>query len=249
MSKIVLVFSGGQDSTTILGKALHDGHEVYPISFDYGQRHKVELTMAHCIVDLLIAKNHLVHPIRQVDITSFGQLVDSALTRASMAVGQPHPLNDKVPSSFVPNRNAMLLTLSHAYAQHVGANEVWTGVCQTDYSGYPDCRDVFVQALNAALNTGYLTQIKFVTPLMWLNKAETWQMAAEYGILHEVVEYSHTCYEGNHKTPHAWGYGCAVCPACKLRSAGYEEWQANKSFSGARELGGFYDNGSIGEAP
>jgi 7-cyano-7-deazaguanine synthase len=226
MDKVVVVFSGGQDSTTILGLALHDGFEVYPISFNYGQRHAVELEMAENIVKALQAKGQPVHDLKVVDIRSFGQLVKSALTNPEMAVGQPHPMNAAVPSSFVPNRNAMLLTLSHAYAQHVEAEQVWTGVCQTDYSGYPDCRLDFVSQLQGALNTGYLTDIHFVTPLMFLTKAETFKMAADSDIMHEVLEYSHTCYEGNHTDKYEWGYGCGNCPACGLREKGYDEFMA-----------------------
>lgn len=222
--KAVVVFSGGQDSTTILGMALKEGYEVFPISFNYGQRHAVELTMGGHIIRALRDKGAKLNLGKEVDIKSFGDLVQSALTKPEMEVGQPHPMNAAVPSSFVPNRNAMLLTLAHAYAQHVGADEVWTGVCQTDYSGYPDCRLVFIDQLQIALNLGYQTHIHFVTPLMFATKGETFQMAVDADVMHEVLEYSHTCYEGNHTDKWDWGYGCGNCPACKLRAAGYYDF-------------------------
>lgn len=217
--KAVICLSGGQDSTTLLGKALHDGFECFAIGFDYGQRHKIELDQAAKIAASLRV------PYQVLDIKSFGKLVTSALAREEGTFGVPHERMASVPSSFVPNRNAVILTLAHAYAQEVGADVVFGGMCETDYSGYPDCREVFIDALEKALNIGYLTDIAFVTPLMHLNKAATFRMAAEVGVLDQVLDLSHTCYEGNHNDKHEWGYGCGKCPACELRKSGWEDYR------------------------
>ncbi len=218
--KAVICLSGGQDSTTILGKALHDGFECFAIGFDYGQRHRVELEQAAKIAASLNV------PYQVLDIKSFGKLVTSALARDEGTFGVPHQRMASVPSSFVPNRNAVILTLAHAYAQEVDAEVVFGGMCETDYSGYPDCREIFVRALETALNTGYQTSIKFITPLMHLNKAATFGMAAEVGVLDQVINLSHTCYEGDHEHKHEWGYGCGECPACELRANGWEGYKS-----------------------
>lgn len=128
----------------------------------------------------------------------------------------------------MPNRNALFLTTAHAYAQKVEADSLITGVCETDYSGYPDCRDEFIRSLEETLNLGYQTNIKIHTPLMWLNKAETFALAKAVDFLTVVLEDSHTCYNGDHNTSFVWGYGCGECPACKLRANGFEAFiQAN----------------------
>lgn len=218
MTKAVVLLSGGQDSVTILGLAIKNGFECFALGFDYGQRHKVELSQAKKIADTLEV------PYRVIDIRSFGELVTSALSGTG-SFGVPHARMQGVPSSFVPNRNALLLTLAHAYAQEVGAEVVFGGMCQTDYSGYPDCRRAFIEGMQNVLNHGYQTHIQFVTPLMWLTKAETFKMAEESGVLELVVSESHTCYEGNHDDFHEWGYGCGKCPACLLRAKGWEEYK------------------------
>lgn len=217
MNNAVVVLSGGQDSTTVLGHVLKAGFEVHAISFLYGQRHKIELECAAA----LCARHNIPHKI--VDLSFFGEMVTSATTGKGdvQEFGVPHPRMASVPSSFVPNRNALFLTLAHAYAQEVDADTVWTGVCETDYSGYPDCRNLFIKALEAALNTGYLTNIKIMTPLMYITKAETFKMASDDGFLSEVIGGSHTCYEGDHETFHDWGFGCGECPSCKLRADGW----------------------------
>jgi len=225
MSKAVIVFSGGQDSTTVLAKALHDGFECYAIGFDYGQKHAVELEQARIIAEALGVPYHV------VNCRAFGELVStkSALLDGTLNVNDHTPLahmEAAIPASFVPNRNAMFLTMAHAYAQVLGADTVWTGVCETDYSGYPDCRAVFIKELESALNTGYQTDIKIVTPLMHLTKGETFKMANECGALGLVINESHTCYHGNHWNKHVWGYGCGECPACKLRAKGWDDFKA-----------------------
>lgn len=219
MTKCVVVFSGGQDSTTILGMAvkLFGAENVHAISFEYGQKHLVEMECAENICSKLGVSRQV------VNIDAFGQLVTSALTEDGDTT-QPHQYKEGLPASFVPNRNAMFLTLAHAYAQELGATEVWTGVCQTDYSGYPDCRQDFILSLQCALNIGYQTNITFVTPLMFLTKAETFALAQTHDCLELVVENSHTCYDGDRTTKHEWGYGCGKCPACELRAKGYAEF-------------------------
>jgi 7-cyano-7-deazaguanine synthase len=217
----LVVLSGGQDSVTCLGFALQEFEKVSAISFVYGQRHEVELQCAAH----LCQKYHVPHKL--VDLSFIGGLVTSALTGKG-EVGKPHAYKAGLPSSFVPNRNAFFLTAAHAHAQEIGAGVLITGVCQTDYSGYPDCRNIFIEALQSALNLGYETGIAILTPLMWLTKAQTWELAEQVGFLDEVIKHSHTCYNGDHTTKHDWGYGCGTCPACELRKKGYEEFIASK---------------------
>ena len=219
-SPAVIVLSGGQDSTTCLGVAIANGYpDIHAIGFDYGQKHRVEL---ECAMELC-AKHDI--PFRVVGLSFLPNLVTSALTGQG-EVGQPHAYKPGLPSSFVPSRNALFLTLAHAYAQELGAGTIITGVCQTDFSGYPDCRDHFVKTLALALNFGYETDIDIRTPLMHLTKAETFALAQEAGFLTEVLALSHTCYNGDHETLHDWGYGCGNCPACELRAKGWEAYLA-----------------------
>lgn len=224
MKRAVVAFSGGQDSTTTLGHALALGYDCAAIGFNYGQRHAVELDQA-----TLIAKALNV-PFKVIDVRPFGAMVTSAMTGKGevQIFGQPHARMKDVPSSFVPNRNALFLTIAHAYAQELDASSVWTGVCETDFSGYPDCRLEFIEALEVALNIGYKTSIAFVTPLMDIDKAATFAMAEKDGVLDLVINESHTCYEGDHTHKHAWGYGCGTCPSCLLRKNGWEQYQANR---------------------
>lgn len=225
----LVVLSGGQDSLTCLGHALSIGGKVSTISFDYNQRHKVELECA-----LAMADKYNV-PFKLVKLGGMlSTLVTSALTGVG-EVGQPHAYKPGLPSSFVPGRNALFLTLAHAHAQEIGATHIVTGVCQTDYSGYPDCRDQFIQQLAKALNTGYETRIQIVTPLMFKNKAQTFLMAEEAGILADVLENSHTCYNGDHTTRHEWGYGCGKCPACELREKGWKDYKELKQYQFEQE--------------
>lgn len=219
----VLVFSGGQDSTTCLGVALEHFKHVHCITFSYGQKHEVELYCARNIVNMY---DHVDFEIIPID--TFQWLADSALIRgaAQKDVNADHNSKAGLPASFVPNRNATFLTLAHAYAQKVGADWLMTGVCETDYSGYPDCRRVFIQALETALNLGSNSHIKILTPLMELDKAETFHLAEEYGFLDTVLNESHTCYNGKRggEFYHEWGHGCGECPACQLRKQGWEKF-------------------------
>lgn len=213
----VIVLSGGQDSVTCLGLALAQYSSVIAIAFDYGQRHKVELECAAGVCE----RNRV--PFEVVPVPMLSKLVTSALTGEG-DVSASHAYKPGLPASFVPARNALFLVLAHAYAQESRSDTIVTGVCQTDFSGYPDCRDHFVRTMALALNFGYETNIEIRTPLMNLNKAETFYMAEEVGFLNEVIHGSHTCYNGDHTTFHEWGYGCGECPACKLRAAGYQKF-------------------------
>lgn len=211
--KAVVIFSGGQDSTTCLYWALKQYDYVEAITFDYGQKHKIELEQAARIC----AKEGVRQTV--IDISFLDTIVDSALT----SNGDVNKLNEKdLPSSFVPNRNQLFITLAHAYAQKIGAVHLVGGMCETDYSGYPDCRQDFIIAMQRVSNLGSHSYIGIDTPLMKLNKAQTFQLAENLGALEEVLELSHTCYNGDREHRHEWGYGCGECPACELRAKGYE---------------------------
>lgn len=214
----VVVLSGGQDSVTCLGLALKCYERVYAVGFSYGQKHSIELEQAK-----YICETHHV-PFEIFTIPALSALNDSALVNGG-DVSKAHHRNDKLPASFVPNRNAMFLTIAHAYAQKVNADSIVTGVCQTDYSGYPDCRQVFINKLETALNTGYMTGIEIITPLMFLTKAETFKLAEICGFLDTVINESHTCYNGDRSQTYKWGKGCGQCPACELREKGFKEYQ------------------------
>ncbi len=218
----LVVLSGGQDSVTCLGFALASYDRVQAISFAYNQKHVIELECAKTVC----AKYKVPHRIVQLG-TMLSSLVTSALTGVG-EVGLPHAYKPGLPSSFVPGRNALFLTLAHAYAQEIKADIVITGVCETDFSGYPDCRANFIGQLNLALNLGYEADIHFITPLMHLTKAQTFGLAEEVGFLWDVLENSHTCYNGDHEHRHEWGFGCGTCPACELRKKGFAEFQKEK---------------------
>jgi len=215
--KALVVFSGGQDSTTILGWAKNRFNDVYTITFGYGQRHKIEIEQAKKIAKILEVPNIY------FEFDLFKKMGDSTLV-GDGDLNAPHPHNPNLPSSYVPNRNALMFTIAHAYAQKIGAGNLITGVCQTDYSGYPDCRAVFIEALERTLNLGSEESIKFHSPLMYLNKAETFALAEKEGVLGIVLEHSHTCYEGDRAHRFEWGYGCGICPSCNLRKRGWEEF-------------------------
>ncbi len=219
MSKALVVFSGGQDSTTCLGWAKNRFEYVESITFDYGQKHKVEIAQAQKIASLLHVKNTL------LSLDAFSQLNDSALIDSTQDIGAHHRVHTNLPASFVPNRNAIFFTLAHAFAQKQGIEHIIIGVNQTDYSGYPDCREPFVKALELALNLGSEANITFHYPLMHLTKAETFALSKEEGVLDLVLNESHTCYNGEHSEKHAWGYGCGECPACVLRKQGWEAYE------------------------
>lgn len=222
MSRALVVFSGGQDSTTCLGWAKNRFEYVESITFDYGQKHRVEIAQAEKIANILGIKNTL------LSLDAFSQLNDSALIDSTQDIGAHHRTHTNLPASFVPNRNAIFFTLAHAFAQKQGINHIIIGVNQTDYSGYPDCREPFVKALELALNLGSEANITFHYPLMHLTKAETFELSQKEGVLELVLNESHTCYNGNHEEKHAWGYGCGECPACVLRKAGWETYERDR---------------------
>ncbi|MFQ1633378.1 7-cyano-7-deazaguanine synthase QueC [Aeromonas veronii] len=217
MKKAVVVFSGGQDSTTCLVQALARYDEVHAITFDYGQRHREEIDTARSLGSALGIAAHKV-----MDVTLLNELAVSALTRDDIPVSCELQDNG-LPNTFVPGRNILFLTLASIYAYQVGAEVVITGVCETDFSGYPDCRDEFVKALNQAVSLGLDRGIRFETPLMWLDKAETWALADHYGHLDTVRQQTLTCYNG------IAGDGCGTCPACELRRRGLNNYLADKA--------------------
>ncbi|KAB8310019.1 7-cyano-7-deazaguanine synthase QueC [Erwinia endophytica] len=218
MQRAVVVFSGGQDSTTCLIQALKQYDEVHCITFDYGQRHRAEIDIAQQLSHTLGARAHKV-----LDVTLLNELAVSSLTRDNIPVPAYDPQASGLPSTFVPGRNILFLTLASIYAYQVEAEAVITGVCETDFSGYPDCRDDFVKALNHAVELGMARPVRFETPLMWLNKAETWALADYWQQLPLVRNETLTCYNG------VKGDGCGECAACHLRARGLQEYQANRA--------------------
>lgn len=218
MKRAVVVFSGGQDSTTCLIQALQQYDEVHCITFDYGQRHREEITVAAALAHKLGARAH-----KLLDVTLLNELAVSSLTRDNIPVPAWDPNASGLPGTFVPGRNILFLTLASIYAWQVEAEAVISGVCETDFSGYPDCRDEFVKALNNAVSLGMARKIRFETPLMWLNKAETWALADYWQHLPLVRSETLTCYNG------IKGEGCRECAACHLRARGLADYQANAS--------------------
>ena len=214
--KAVIVFSGGQDSTTCLIQALRHYDEVHCITFDYGQRHRLEIDIAQQISQKLGVTAHKV-----LDVTVLSELAVSSLTRDNIPVPNHTTLANGLPNTFVPGRNILFLTLASIYAYQVQAKTVITGVCETDFSGYPDCRNEFVKALNKAVQLGMDYDLHIETPLMWLNKAETWALADYYGQLAFVRDNTLTCYNG------LKGSGCRHCDACHLRAKGLTDYVEN----------------------
>lgn len=216
-SKALVVFSGGQDSTTCLYWALKKYDEVKAISFLYGQRHAVELEWAAEICEQLGISQTV------VDLTDqFNQLNESALLSNSDNVDAT--TSRGLPASFVPNRNLIFLVYAHTFAQKIGFDTLITGVCETDYSGYPDCRFDFVQSAKATMNMASEVNIEIETPIMWLDKAETFMLADLCGGLDVVVNKTLTCYNGD-LTMNPYGVGCGKCNACLLRAKGYDEYR------------------------
>lgn len=222
----LVLFSGGQDSATCLAWALSRYPCVETVGFDYGQRHAVELearqTVREAIALAFPAWRGRLGPDHVIDIASFGAIADSALT-ADRAIEMTAR---GLPSTFVPGRNLVFLTYAAALADRRGLSVLVGGMCETDYSGYPDCRRETIDAMEAALNLGMDQAFCVETPLMRLTKAQTWALADELGgeALVEIIRRdSHTCYLGS-RDPHPWGKGCGTCPACELRARGYAEW-------------------------
>jgi 7-cyano-7-deazaguanine synthase len=209
--KALVVFSGGQDSTTCLFWARERYAEVEAVTFDYGQRHKLELECAADIAGELGVRHHV------LDMSLLGQLAPNALTRDDIAIEQK---DGALPTTFVDGRNMLFLTFAAVLAKQAGARTIVAGVCETDFSGYPDCRDVFVKSLNVTLNLAMDYPFVLETPLMWLNKAETWALADRLGAFDFVRERTLTCYNG------IVADGCGECPACKLRKRGLDDYIA-----------------------
>lgn len=223
----LVLFSGGQDSTTCLAQALTQYERVETVGFDYRQRHSVELDARLRVLAEIrsrfphwagrLGDDHL------LDLGVLGQVSETSLTRDvafQMETGG-------LPNTFVPGRNLLFLTLAAALAYRRGLEVLVTGVCETDYSGYPDCRDDTMKAMQLALSLGMDRRFLIETPLMWIDKAQTWRLAHTLGgqpLVALIIEHTHTCYLGDRVHRHAWGYGCAQCPACALRARGYERY-------------------------
>jgi 7-cyano-7-deazaguanine synthase len=225
----LVLFSGGQDSATCLAWALARYAAVETIGFDYGQRHAVELAQRPAVLGefrlafpswgLRLGADHV------IDLGVLGRISDTALTdeRAIELCA------DGLPNTFVPGRNLLFLTVAACVAYRRGLTVLVGGMCETDYSGYPDCRDDAIKAQQVALGLGMDRRIVIETPLMWLDKAATWALARSLGgerLVELIVEHTHTCYLGERGRRHDWGHGCGACPACALRRAGWERWRA-----------------------
>lgn len=207
----LVVFSGGQDSTTCLFWAKREFEKVVALSFLYGQKHKKEVELAR-----EIARNAGVE-FEVMDVSFIGQLGHNSLTDITMEMDRENPI-DSFPNTFVPGRNLFFLSIAAVYARERGINHIVTGVSQTDFSGYPDCRDSFIKSLNVTLNLAMDEQFVLHTPLMWIDKAQTWALADELGVLDIIRKDTLTCYNG------VQGDGCGHCPACKLRQRGLDEY-------------------------
>jgi len=223
----LVLFSGGQDSATCLAWALDRFAHVETLGFDYGQRHRVELDQRGVLRDAMRARagwdaglgeDHL------IPLAALGAVSETALTRDAAITMQANGL----PSTFVPGRNLIFLTFAAALAWRRGLRHLVAGMCETDYSGYPDCRDDTLKALQVAINLGMDTRFVLHTPLMWLDKAATWRLAEKLGgaaLVEAIRLHSHSCYLGD-RTPHDWGAGCGTCPACELRARGWARYVA-----------------------
>lgn len=232
MSTALVLFSAGQDSATCLAWALSAFERVETIGFAYGQRHAVELNQRPILRDAIAALRPewaaRLGGDTVVDLSGYGALAESALT-ADRAIEM---LENGLPSTFVPGRNLVFLSVAAAHAYRQSASTLVGGMCETDYSGYPDCRRETIDAMEQALALGLATPLKIATPLMHLTKAQTWALADDLGgavLVDAILEHSQTCYEGDRSKRHDWGYGCGVCPACELRANGWREWSASKA--------------------
>lgn len=226
----LVLFSGGQDSTTCLAYALEKYQRVETIGFDYGQRHRIELdTRLRVLSELRQRFPHWATRLQDdhlLDLAVLGQVSETSLTRDMEFRMEQSGL----PNTFVPGRNLLFLTLAAALAYRRGLQVLIAGVCETDYSGYPDCRDDTIKAMQVALSLGMDRRFLLETPLMWIDKAATWKMAEQLGgkdLVNLIVEHTHTCYLGERGQLHEWGYGCSACPACELRARGWEKYASS----------------------
>lgn len=233
----LVLFSGGQDSTVCLAWALTRFARVETIGFDYGQRHVIELTVRAGLRDKMAALNpawaarlgedHL------VQLDALAAISETALTRETAI----EIADNGLPTTFVPGRNLIFLNFAGALAYRRGARHLVAGMCETDYSGYPDCRDDTIKAMQVALTLGLDKRLTIHTPLMWIDKADTFALAEELGgeaFLDLVVEESHSCYLGDRSRRHDWGYGCGTCPACQLRAQGFAKFMSRREAARAR---------------
>jgi 7-cyano-7-deazaguanine synthase len=227
----LVLFSGGQDSTVCLAWALERFARVETVGFDYGQRHAIELDVRPLLRDRVSAlrpewrqrlgEDHIVR------LDALASISDTALTRDTEIT----VADSGLPTTFVPGRNLIFFTFAGALAWRRGARHIVGGMCETDYSGYPDCRDATIKAMQVALSLGLDRPTVLHTPLMWIDKAATFALAEEIGgqaLVDLIVEHSHSCYVGDRSHRHAWGYGCGECPACQLRAQGFEKFMASK---------------------
>jgi 7-cyano-7-deazaguanine synthase len=231
----LVLFSGGQDSSTCLAWALSQFERVETIGFAYGQRHAIELEVRRPLRDAMAASNPVWARRLSVDhvigLDVLGRVSRSALT-ADMPLGGT---TNNLPATFVPGRNLVFLTFAAIVAYQRGLKHIVTGVCETDYSGYPDCRDDTIKALQAALNLGMDSRFVLHTPLMWRDKEATWALAAELGgtpLVEMIRELSHSCYQGDRQHRHDWGHGCGECDACRLRAKGWERYRDTQAKGG-----------------
>ena len=236
----LVLFSGGQDSTTCLAHALSKYQRVETISFDYRQRHAIELQTRLTVLSEIrqrfpqwatkLGEDHL------LDLAVLGTVSETSLTRDTAFKMEQGGL----PNTFVPGRNLLFLTLAAAVAYRRDLQVLVTGVCETDFSGYPDCRDDTMKAMQLALSLGMDKRFLIETPLMWIDKAATWELAYDIGqasglpdggraLVDLIVEHTHTCYQGDREHFHTWGYGCGTCPACDLRERGYQKYVASRA--------------------
>ncbi|MCD6027672.1 MAG: queC [Solimicrobium sp.] len=226
-SSAIVLFSGGQDSTTCLAWALKNYERVETLGFDYGQRHDIELTTRLPLREKIIQCNpdwvDRLGPDHLLDLSLISSISETAMTADIDIVMQKSGL----PNTFVPGRNILFMTVAAALAYRRGIDVLIGGMCETDFSGYPDCRDDSMKALQVALNLGMNTRINLATPLMWLDKSETWQLAFDIGgsaLIELIRTDTHTCYLGERGRRFDWGYGCGTCPACVLRANGYAKF-------------------------
>ena len=228
----LVLFSGGQDSATCLAWALKQFDRVETIGFDYGQRHRVELECRQVVREKIVSiqpdwgarlgQDHC------VDMNVLGDIGGTAMTKdVEIAFDE-----SGLPNTFVPARNLVFFNFAAAIAYRRGSKHLIGGMCETDYSGYPDCRDDTLKSLQATLNLGMESRFVLHTPLMWIDKERTWEMAQQLGgdkLVQLIIDETHTCYLGDRRLRHAWGFGCGKCPACELRSAGYDKWISSRA--------------------
>lgn len=232
--RALVLFSGGQDSTTCLAWSLERYEHVETVGFDYKQRHAVELTCRDKVISEIrgsfsdwrgrLGEDHM------LDLSLLGQISETSLTQDKAIAFASNGL----PNTFVPARNLLFFTFAAAIAYRRGLEVLVGGMCETDYSGYPDCRDNTLKSLQVSLSLGLDAPMVVETPLMWIDKAQTWAMAESLGgerLVELIREHTHTCYLGDRSQRREWGYGCGKCPACDLRLRGYEAYMANKEGS------------------